>query len=122
VTYVNDIPHGECWKSVTEATELFTILSSNDSAKLLGNIETLAISGSYLIPDNKGRLRFSINHALRNIDKKEVIKMSLTARGRPSTHEKNSIINWIDFGREWVVRGFEDLTTKKAHDIWGKIE
>lgn len=122
VTYVNDIPHGEYWDSIAEAAKLFTILSSNDSAKLLGEMETIAVTGSYLIPDDKGRLRFSINHALRSIDKKEVLKMSLTARGRPSSPDKDSIINWIDMGREWVVKGFEDLTTKKAHEMWEKIE
>ena len=122
VTYVNDIPHGEYWDSIAEAAKLFTILSNNDNAKLLGEMETIAVNGSYLIPDGKGRLRFSINHALRSIDKKEVLNMSLTARGRPLSTDKESIINWIDMGREWVVKGFEDLTTKKAHDMWEKIE
>lgn len=122
VTYVNDIPRVEYWNSLNEGTELFTTLSKNDGTQFLGDIESIAVTGSYLMNDNLGRLRFSINHALRNSDGQEVLKMNLIARGRPSESDKESILEWIDSGRKWIVKGFEELTTKKAHVMWKKIE
>lgn len=122
VTYVNDIASSDYWSSIIEATQLFTTLSNNQEAKFLRDVETLAISGSYKMGDDAGRLRFAINHALRNSDKQEVFKMNLVARGRPDNSDNDAILKWMDIGREWIVRGFEDLTTKKAHKLWEKIE
>jgi uncharacterized protein (TIGR04255 family) len=120
VTYVNDIVQGEYWETVSDAIDLFSILAKNESGKFLEDIETIAVTGSYAMPDEKGRLRFSINHAIRNTDKKELMKLSLIARGRPDASDIDTILNWIDLGREWIVRGFEDMTTKKAHALWRK--
>ena len=122
VTYVNDIPHGEYWKTITEATELFSMITKNNNANFLGALESFSMTGSYLMPNAQGRLRYSINHALRSIDKKEVLKMNLIARGRPASSDKDAIVSWVDMGREWIVKGFEDLTSKKAHALWGKKE
>lgn len=122
VTYVNDIVQGEYWENVSDAIGLFSILSDEKSGKFLKDIETISASGSYAMPDQKGRLRFGINHAIRNTDNKELIKLSLVARGRPNSSDTNAVLDWIDLGREWIVRGFEDMTTKKAHALWRKVD
>ncbi|MGI8427265.1 MAG: TIGR04255 family protein [Actinomycetota bacterium] len=120
VTYVNDVLRGEGWQTFPEALALFTVLSAGSANQFLPPLETLTMAGSYLLPEERGRLRFSANHALRQFDNKEMIQMRLSVRGRPLSSLDADLLKWMDMGREWVVRGFTDLTSSKAHAIWGR--
>lgn len=121
VTYVNDIPKGLGWESFPEALTLFAALSKMDANnQFLPTLEALSIAGSFVIPDERGRLHFSINRFLRQLDKKEVIQLRLTARGKPQSPAGMEVLTWLDLGRDWVVRGFTDLTSNKAHALWGR--
>lgn len=120
VTYVNDILRGDGWQTFPEALALITPLSGGSANQFLPPPETLTIAGSYLLPEERGRLHFSANHALRQFDKREMIQMRLTVRGRPLSSTNADVLNWMDMGREWIVRGFTDLTSSKAHAIWGR--
>ena len=64
--------------------------------------------------DDMGKLNFQIVHALRQNDRKEIIQFILSARGRPPDNSESGIVAWILGAREWIVRGFTELTTDKA--------
>lgn len=120
VTYVNDILRGEGWQTMSDGLELIAPLAGDKVSQFLPPPESLSFTAAYLFPEEQGRLHVSVNHALRQLDSKEVLQMRLLARGRPQSSTSESILNLIDTGREWVVRGFADMTTKKAHAIWGR--
>lgn len=120
VTYVNDIVKDNGWRSLKEATELFKPLCAGNPYDFLPTPETIQLNGSYLFPDRKGRLRYALGHGIRPFDKKEVVQLQLFARMRPPSSSNTDVLASIDIGREWVVRGFADITTEKAHLIWGR--
>jgi hypothetical protein len=49
--------------------------------------------------------------------------MTLTARGFPirvaETSDIEAAFAFFDLGREWIVKGFKDLTTPAMHKVWG---
>lgn len=120
VTYVNDMFKGQDWSTVPEALSLLSHLSKCCETSFLPPPEAVNLAGSYLLPEEMGRLRFSVNQVIRQLDNRESFQMRLTVRGKPKSSDNADILEWLDMGREWIVRGFDDLTTKKAHDLWGK--
>lgn len=46
--------------------------------------------------------------------------LTLTARGRPATRDVAGVLDFLDLGREHVVRGFASVTTPEAHKTWGR--
>ena len=71
--------------------------------------------------DVVGRLHVSARTAAvdRDSDALRVV-LTLTARGAPASGDLSGVLRFLDSGREWIVRGFEDLTTSKMQDRWGK--
>jgi uncharacterized protein (TIGR04255 family) len=118
VTYVNNIVRGEAWDTFADLSRLFSFWSGRGSSGFLPEPESLNFSGSFLMPEKRGRLRFSVQHAISSTDMREIVQVQITARGRPASTTDEDVWAWLDFGRDWIVRGFTDLTTPKAHSIW----
>jgi hypothetical protein len=70
------------------------------------------------MPNNQGRLPIKLQSAIRHADAKEILQLTLTARGRPASSSLDHVRRWFDLGREWVVQGFADFTTAKMHQLW----
>ena len=117
VTYVNHIPKGDGWDEVKDWWNVFTIFA-NPSLPFVGGPDSEKFQCSFLMPERQGRLRVSINHALRQTDGKEVINLNVMARGKPASSDTNDILKWLDMGHEWVVRGFAEITSKDMHALW----
>jgi hypothetical protein len=83
--------------------------------------EGLAFKANFPMQDRTGRLRVALNRAVRAIDGAEVLVFTLTARGKPQSSATEDILAWCDQGREWIVRGFADLTTERMHGLWRRI-
>ena len=118
ITYVNDIPRGGDWDTVPEALALFAPWWGRGSSGFLPLPEMLSVTGSFEVPAKRGRLHFAALHAQRQFDQREVIQLRLTARGEPESDDAAGVLSWMDLGREWIVRGFADLTSPKAHALW----
>jgi uncharacterized protein (TIGR04255 family) len=118
ITYVNDILRGEGWDIVSDSLSLFSPWWGSGSEGFLPKPETVVINGSFRMPDDRGRLHFATQHVQRQIDQREVIQLRLTARGYPDSNDDSGVLRWMDLGREWIVRGFADLTTPRAHALW----
>lgn len=48
--------------------------------------------------------------------------INLSSRLAPAASDPDSAWRALDLGREWVVKGFVDLTTKEMHERWGYEE
>jgi uncharacterized protein (TIGR04255 family) len=118
VTYVNHIERGDAWDVIADAPRVLTLLNEPTLA-FLPKPEVVVLDARYVMPDEQGRLRVIFQPAIRNTDGKEILQLTLTARGRPKTAATADLLAWLDLGREWVVRGFVDLTTDRAKAIWG---
>jgi len=108
ITYVNDMPRGEVWETFSEATELFSAWWGVCTDGFLPAPETVNVSGSFVLPNEQGRLHFATQNLRRARDQRDLVQLRLTARGKPSRNDLADVLAWMDLGREWIVRGFSD--------------
>lgn len=73
------------------------------------------------LPKGMGNLTLDVKHGNRVTDQKEVLMMELTARGR-APGDAARMEEWFDVAHDAIVNTFDELTTKHAHQIWGKHE
>jgi hypothetical protein len=122
VSYINDIPLLKTDHPLADTMKLLSLWSGTSTEGFLPPAQTLGCSGTFPMPLERSRLHFKVQHALRSIDNAEVLQLSLTARGLPSDAGDAAILRWFDSGREWIVRGFADLTTSEAHKHWRRTK
>ncbi len=120
ITYVNHIPCGAGWETFSKALSLLSYWSGRGSDGFLPEPETFSMSGSFIMPRDSGRLHFVAQRVIRQMDQLEGLQLQLIARGRPLSGDDVGILAWMDEGRDWIVRGFTDLTTGEAHKLWGR--
>lgn len=118
VTYVNHLEGGEGWETAADLPGVIAGWSGNTSDRFLPSPEALGLNVNYRMPNEQGRLRVELQSAVRHADVKNILRLTLTARGRPSSSETRDVLSWMDFGREWVVRGFADFTHTRMHEMW----
>jgi hypothetical protein len=75
---------------------------------------------SYALPEGAGSLQFTSQPGIRRADGAEVIQLAITALGKPKSPDESHILEWLDFGREAVVRGFAGFTSEDSQRKWGK--
>ena len=122
VTYTNHLEKGKEWDTIADLPNIFNYWSGNSSNSFLSTPDAVAINTIYSMPDEQGQLSVKLLPVIRSEDGKEILQLQLTAVGQPASSELEDILNWLDFGREWVVRSFVDLTSAKMHSFWKKKE
>lgn len=121
VLYVNNIEYEKGWKDYGELDKVVATLATPRSKnRFLQAPEQVSMQVVYRLEENAGRLYVQFNPVIRGRDGKEVLQMSLTARGAPKSSSDEDVFAWLDLGRKWVVRGFADFTTPEIHKIWEK--
>ncbi len=70
--------------------------------------------------DFLGRLHLNIDSAINSKDNSMMYVMTLTVRGKPNDTSIEAVMDFIDKGREHIVRHFDSCTTPYAHNIWRK--
>jgi len=118
VTYINHLDVGQVLNSACGLQEVFPCWSGKTSGSFLPAPENVGFDVTYQMPNHEGRLRVSMKPAIRNQDGQEILQLTLTARGKPKGSDADSVLAWLDKGREWVVRGFTDFTSEKMHRLW----
>jgi uncharacterized protein (TIGR04255 family) len=120
IDYVNHIERGQGWTTPADIPKVTPLLAAQ-RPQFLPSPEAILLNARYLMPAKRGRLHVSLQPAIRNADKVELLQMTISAHGRPSGSELDSIVSWCDLGHEWIVRGFADVTTVEMHERWGRI-
>lgn len=119
VIYLN---HIEDNADLDKLTKIFPLLADSIEGKeFLPHPEGIAVNTVYRIPEKSGRLYIEMKPAFRHLDAKNIIVLSLTARVIPLSSNRNDVLDALNLGHEWVVRGFTDFTSKEMHKIWEKI-
>lgn len=127
VTYVNHIePAIGVWESHSQIDKIlrnWTCWAGSD--KFLPVPEDASIRLRFRIPDASGRpigrLQAELRSARKLTDGAAIFVLNLTARGRPTGSDVDAVLDFLDLGREWVVRGFTELTTTEMHNIWERF-
>jgi len=116
MSYINHIWMGEEWNNLSEIGKVFPDFSFRATTeRFLPGPETINWRTSFLLPNKSGRLHLTIRNGKRRSDHKPMIIMDLTVRG---FHE-GGMKKWFDTAREWIVRGFADLTGRDIQDkVW----
>lgn len=122
ITYVNQISPNEEWTSVGELHKVLRLFGRS-AGEFPGQPEQgrLAVSWIMNIDESPvGRLHCTVGPAT-SIEKNEpLIVLTLTARGAPRSPNSEGLTEFLDLGREYIVRTFDSITTDEMHRIWGK--
>jgi uncharacterized protein (TIGR04255 family) len=121
VLYVNHIEYDKGWNGYGDLDKVIaTMATPKRKNRFLPPPERASMQMTYRLDGDAGRLYVAFGPVIRGRDGKEVMQMTLTARGAPSSPRTEDVFAWLDMGRKWVVRGFADFTTEAIQRIWGK--
>ncbi len=121
ITYVN---HVEVDAGKTDFGGIENLVSNWQSlgaSAFLPIPEELSLSWRFRMPNEAGRLHVMAQPAW-GPNGQRIWTMSLMARGRPVGEGVEGAFGFFDLGREWIVRGFTDLTTESMHLRWGRLD
>lgn len=123
ISYVNHLFSGEGWREFAQIGKIIPSWQVRYSDDFLSIPEDIRFRIRYLIPDNEddakpiGRLYIVVEPGYRESD--PALLMRLTARGGVSTDMTlEDAHDFIERGREWIVRGFTSITSEHMHKIW----
>lgn len=118
LTYINHIPSGEAWTGIADVGRLLPDLVWQPQHLFLPVPKTLGWKLSFVLPNRQGRLNTSVHYAVRRSDKRAMLLFELTARGVPREDDPE-LKKWFACAREWIVRGFSDLTSEQVqYELW----
>ena len=121
ITYVNHIQIGH--SAIDEAFRMWR----PTEGEFLPRPEDVRVALRYPIKDDSGaflgRLNVDLQPAFLNVDQSPILVLSLTARGRPDGSGLNGVFQFLDRGREWIVRGFAEVTVPEIQArVWKRIQ
>ena len=123
LTYVNRIPAGDGWHRHGQLASVVPLLGRTTEGGFLPEPEDIALRVRYRIsPEDEAvsRLYVEANPGFDAASGKSVIGLTLTARGGLARAVDGLLGSRLDLGREWIVRGFAEVTSKTMHRHWGR--
>lgn len=118
VTYINHIVAGAGWETHADIEKVFRVWRQPVST-FPGQAQDLTFRARFPILDQMGgfvgRLHVTLQPVRRLSDGVPMFLFELTARGQIGEGT-----DFFNFGREWIVRSFAELTTPAMHKIWGR--
>ncbi|MNP57063.1 hypothetical protein D3C76_1518510 [compost metagenome] len=72
------------------------------------------------MPNAAGTLLVKLGSGKVKGEENKVQILELAARGPVIDRSEAAMNEWFGLAREWIVRGFTDLTSKDAHALWGR--
>lgn len=122
LTYVNHIFKGEGWWAPGDIGKVFPVISFHRKSDFLPPPASLGSDMVFDLKQTGGRLHVSCRHAkLLEGEQRELFRLELVARGRPERTDPDGLLLWFAEAREWIVRGFADLTDANIQaKEWGR--
>jgi len=124
LTYVNHIGRSETWNRHGQVEQVFRNWSPLPDGVFLPEPEDAFLQWRFRIGGEgdraTGRLHVVAQPSWNVGNMTPVWLMNLTARGAPLGSGIDGAFVFFDLAREWIVRGFADLTTDGMHHRWGR--
>ena len=121
ITYINHITANELWNNHGEAFRLFRII--NGSSYHTSPLESIAFRSSSLIHNSSkepvGRLYVEIDSVYDSVGH-PIVRFSLTARGASIDNNRDAVMEFLDLGRDRIVRSFVELTSEEIQQKWSR--
>ncbi len=113
VTYVNLV------RGASRLDQVVGIAGASYAGAFLPSAEDARAATRYVI-EHKGSAvgRLLIDARTLSGGEDPMIVINLTARGQPLEPTIGGVLAFMDLGRQWVVRGFADVTTPEMHREW----
>lgn len=125
ITYVNHIEPCQAWHSHGRIEGVLRNWTGQPRS-FLPELEDGSIQQRFVIRSGSdrplGRLHASLTPAWKSAGKSPILDLTLTARGSPLDEGIDGAFDFFDLGREWIVKGFLDLTTADMHRAWGSTD
>lgn len=120
MTYINHIPQGDGWEAIGDIGKVFPdFVWRINEQRFLSVPEGINWRTSFTLPSRAGRLHMIIRSAVCRSDERPMLLFELTARGIGNYTSFEKMWGWFDLAREWIVRGFADLTGYEVQkNIW----
>lgn len=124
--YVNHIDLDNGLSKACDAEWLVDHKSNSNANRFLPNPASINWSTAYDMPEGCGKLIVSVRNGSYTATGDPLIRLDLTARGSPNVDEEDMpeefMKKWFDIGREWIVKGFCDITDESVHKKWGRTK
>jgi len=121
MTYVNHVEKGQLWQTPTDWERILPGFYTPCPAMLEYRFESFGGEWHLAIEPDRGRLHVAIQHArIESAKGPEVLMLQLTARGPIDTNQGWDLDSGFNVGHEAIVRAFAAMTSKAAHDHWGR--
>jgi uncharacterized protein (TIGR04255 family) len=123
LTYINHIIKGTRWEQPEDAGSILPDVQwRQNKNRFLSNPIGINWSAVFMMPEDAGSLFVKLNYGTRMPDNMPLFILELTVKGFPKNADKVNIKEWYGTAREWIVRGFEDLTSDKVQrENWEKV-
>jgi len=123
LTYINHIPKGEGWESLSDINEVFRDFAWDSNERFLPAPRSLGGQVVFPLPKDKGRLNVTLQHGERKLDKYPILILQISARGLAGDKSMDTVWEWFGVAHEWIVCGFADLTgTTIQKEVWQRID
>jgi uncharacterized protein (TIGR04255 family) len=122
VTYVNHVGAESGLTNHSQANDFFRLASSYPDP--LGTSSYAHTEVSFGLPlgsaEQVGRLHVSLAPGLTADGRSPIYTLTMTARGKPRSGDRQGMLSFVRLGHEAIVKGFAAITTEHAHQIWGR--
>jgi uncharacterized protein (TIGR04255 family) len=123
ITYVNHILSADGENLCEQPESVFRFFRKDFDQSVLEQFEDSRFQIRFVLCDEKkspiGRLHVNAQPA-RSRDGQPMIALTLTARAGTSAPTLEAASQFLDFGRDKIVRCFAEITTDIMHDRWGR--
>jgi uncharacterized protein (TIGR04255 family) len=125
VTYVNHVEPAGVWERHGQLETVLSMWSGLANSSFLPSPEDAGLRMRFVIRDGTGqpvgRLHVVVHPAWKKADSSPILVLTLTARGAPIGEGMEGAFAFLNLGREWIVKGFADLTRPEMHRVWERI-
>ncbi|HYA40557.1 MAG TPA: TIGR04255 family protein [Syntrophobacteraceae bacterium] len=119
MTYINHIPQGEGWRELGQIGEVFPDFAFRIRKRFLPEPSGINWQTTFILPEKHGRLHARIRYVRMRETKLPMLVLELTVRGIGEDKSFQGMQAWFDLAREWIVKGFADLTGSDIQrSIW----
>lgn len=127
VSYVNHIDVGPLENGYPDPSTIFSFLSPTLATHGEAAFEAATFSSSSIAKavtskgqEMAGRMYVELISGTNARSKRRIYQLNLTLRGAPPARDIDGVLEFFDFARERIVRGFCALTTPEMHKQWGR--
>lgn len=126
LTYINHIREQEGWRFPDHLGRVVEQVDWQDRLhQFLPRPSEMGWHARFPFQDQSGNLSIKVNPATRvtTTGERRLLVLEISARGLPAETPLEHMKDWFSHGHEWIVHGFEDLTSEESQrELWGKHE